>query len=612
MGFNKAQTTAIKHGKGPCLVLAGPGSGKTLTIVNRIKYLTDVLKVRPEEILVITFTKYAAKEMKQRFLKLIGQSASPVTIGTFHGIYYGILKWAYRFGPENILSEKEKQQLISYAISKEKLDILDMEDFLADIMSEIGLVKNSRIHPEEFVSKKCDKDAFLNIYRTYESERKKIRKIDFDDMLVLCYELFKQRPDILQLWQKKFKYVLIDEFQDINQIQYDVIKMLAAPENNLFVVGDDDQSIYGFRGADVKIMFRFLKEFPTAKQVVLNVNYRSTKNIVNTAQKVIKYNKVRFDKKIEAEKQLGKSVHVQEVKDATEEQEYVLDDIEKRLKEGVRAEEIAVLFRINSDARAIVEGLLKRGIPFSMREYMPNLYEHFIAKDVATYFKMALGSRKRQDFLMIMNRPNRYISRQALGKKEISFEDLRRFYIDKEWMQDRIDQFEWDLKMILKMKPSAAIKHLRKKIGYDDFLRDYASEKGMKASDLFEILEELEEASAPYDSLEEWFTHIEEYTQALKNKQMHRNENTNGVRLLTMHASKGLEFDTVYIIEANDGQIPYKKSLKEHKEEEERRLFYVAMTRAKEELKIVYVKIKNGRETSSSRFIDEIFKTAGK
>ncbi len=612
MGFNKAQTTAIKHGKGPCLVLAGPGSGKTLTIVNRIKYLTDVLKVRPEEILVITFTKYAAKEMKQRFLNLTGQSSSLVTIGTFHGIYYGILKWAYRFGPENILSEKEKQQLVAYAVSKEKLDILDMEDFLADIMSEIGLVKNSRIKPEEFVSKKCDKDAFYHIYTTYESERKKRRKIDFDDMLVLCYELFKQRPDILQLWQNKFKYVLIDEFQDINQIQYDVIKMLAAPENNLFVVGDDDQSIYGFRGADVKIMFRFLKEFPSAKQVVLNVNYRSTKNIFNTAQKVIRCNQMRFEKKIEAAKEMGKSVHVQEVKDAAQEQEYVLDDIEKRLKEGVRAEEIAVLFRINSDARSIVEGLLKRGIPFHMREYMPNLYEHFIAKDIATYFKMALGSRQRQDFLMIMNRPNRYISRQALEKKEPSFEDLRRFYIDKDWMQDRIDQFEWDLKMILKMKPNAAIKHLRKKVGYDEFLRDYALEKGMKAADLFDVLEELEEASTPYNSLEEWFAHIEEYTKALKNKQMHMNETMSGVRLLTMHASKGLEFNTVYIIEANDGQIPYKKSLKEHKEEEERRLFYVAMTRAKEELKISYVKAKNGRETSASRFIDEIFKTVGK
>ncbi len=612
MAFNKAQTTAIKHGEGPCLVLAGPGSGKTLTIVNRMKYLIDVLNVRPEEILVITFTKYAAKEMKQRFLKLIGQTSSPVTIGTFHGIYYGILKWAYRFGPENILSEKEKQQLVSYAISKEKLDILDMEDFLADVMSEIGFIKNSRIRAEEFVSKKCDKDAFFNIYTTYESERKKRRKIDFDDMLVLCYELFTKRPDILQLWQKKFKYVLIDEFQDINQIQYDVIKMLAAPENNLFVVGDDDQSIYGFRGADVKIMFRFLREFPSAKQVILNVNYRSTKNIFNTAKKVIRCNQTRFEKKIEAEKEMGKSVHVQEVKDVVEEQEYILDDIEKRLKEGTRAEDIAILYRINSDVRTMVEGLLKRGIPFNMREYMPNLYEHFIAKDVATYFKMALGSRKRQDFLMIMNRPNRYISRQAFEKKEVSFEDLRRFYIDKDWMQDRIDQFEWDLKMMLKMKPNVAIKHLRKKMGYEDFLRDYALEKGRKVADFFEILDELEEASVPYHSLEEWFTHVEEYTQALKNKQMHRNETTNGVRLLTMHASKGLEFNIVYIIEANEGQIPYKKSLKEHKEEEERRLFYVAMTRAKEELKISYVKIKNGREASASRFIDEIFKPARK
>ena len=608
MGFSKAQTEAVTHGKGPCLVLAGPGSGKTLTIVNRMKYLIEEQKVRPEEILVITFTKYAATEMKNRFINLMGSKKLPVTVGTFHGIYYGILKWAYRFGPQNILSEEEKYQLIRHVVNRqENIEIFDEEDFLQEIATEIGKIKNNRLDIENYKSTKCDAGAFRDIYRQYEEERKKARKIDFDDMLVLCYELFSARADILKMWQNKFQYILIDEFQDINQVQYDVIKMLAAPQNNLFAVGDDDQSIYGFRGADAKLMFQFKKDFPGAKQILLDINYRSTSNIVENALKVIGHNEVRFDKAIRADKQAGASLHVQEVRDPVEEGSYILDEIQERIRSGVKPEEIAVLFRIHTDARPLVEGLLERQIPFQMREHMPNIYNHFIAKDIRTYFKMALGSRERQDFLQIMNRPKRYIGRDSLSGRNVSFEDLRKFYCDKEWMQDRVDQFEWDLKMLVKMAPYAAIQYLRKRIGYDDFLREYAKERKINAGDLFEVMAELEEAARPYATLEEWFTHVEEYTNTLKLREKKKELNHEGVRLMTMHAAKGLEFDTVYIIEANEGQVPYKKALKEQGIEEERRLFYVAMTRAKELLKIVYVKTKNGKETSPSRFVDELF-----
>ena len=606
MSFNKAQKEAIMHGCGPCLVLAGPGSGKTLTIVNRMKYLIENRNVRPEEILVITFTKYAATEMRDRFQKLMGKKL-PVTVGTFHGVYYGILKWAYRFGPENILSEDEKLQIIHQVVSRQELEVLDEEDFFQDIMTEIGLVKNNRLDIDQYQSKKCNADAFREIFAQYESERKKRRKIDFDDMLVLCWQLFDKRPDLLKKWQNKFKYILIDEFQDINKIQYDVIKMLAMPENNIFVVGDDDQSIYGFRGADTKLMFQFLRDYPNPKQILLDVNYRSSGNIVEHALKVIGNNEIRFEKAIHADKDRGSAIHVQEVKDPVEETEYIIDEIQKRIQQGVRPEDIAVLFRIHTDARNLVEGLMEHGIDFQMKEHMPNIYNHFIARDIKTYFKLALGSRERQDFLQVMNRPIRYISREALMKRTVTFEELRTFYSDKEWMQDRIDQFEWDLKMLAKLSPGAAIRHLRRKIGYDDFLREYASGKKMSVSDLFEILSELEEAAMQYSTLEEWFKHVEEYTEALKVREQKKELNHSGVKLMTMHAAKGLEFNSVYIIEANEGQIPYKKSLKEQGLEEERRLFYVGMTRAKEILKIVYVKMKNGKEITPSRFVEELF-----
>ena len=606
MGFNQAQKKAVSHGEGPCLVLAGPGSGKTLTIVNRIKYLIEEYKVRPEEILVVTFTRFAAAEMKSRLCALMGKQTLPVTVGTFHGIYYGILKWAYRMGQQNILSEEEKYQILRSAAGKQKMEVFDEEDFIQDIAAEIGKIKNNRIDPDEFVSEKCSADAFREIYREYERQRKKLRKIDFDDMLVLCCELFTSRPDVLAAWQKKFRYILIDEFQDINRIQYDVIRMLALPENNLFVVGDDDQAIYGFRGADSSLMFRFREDYPEAAQILLGTNYRSTANIVRNSLKVIEHNEHRFQKDLKASRDNGACIHVQELKDPNEEAQYILDEIEKKEQEGTAPEKIAVLFRIHTDARPVVEALLERHISFQMKEHLPNLYNHFIGKDIQAYFRLALGERKRQDFLQVMNRPKRYIGRDSLSGNTVSFEEIRKFYCDREWMMDRVDQFEWDVKMLKKMAPYAAIQYIRKRIGYDDFLKDYALTHNVNKADLFDVRSEIEEAAKPYASIEDWFVHVQEYTEMLRLKERQRSLKQEGVRLMTIHAAKGLEFDAVFLIEANEGRIPYKKAKTEKETEEERRLFYVAMTRAKDLLKICYVKTKNGKEVSPSRFVEEL------
>lgn len=609
MGFNEAQTQAIQHTDGPCLVLAGPGSGKTLTIVNRVKYLIEKQKVRPEEILVVTFTRFAAAEMKSRLCLVMGKRDLPVTVGTFHGIYYGILKWAYRMNQENILSETEKYQILRGVINKERMEIFDEEDFIQDIAAEIGKVKNNRIPLEEFVSEKCSADAFRNIYRNYEQHRKELKKIDFDDMLVLCYELFRSRPDVLAQWQKKFRYVLIDEFQDINRIQYDVIRMLAQPENNLFVVGDDDQAIYGFRGADSELMLGFGKDFPNAKQILLGMNYRSTANIVQNSLKLIENNVERYSKKLEANREGGSCLHIQEVKDPVEEAEYVLEEIQKCKENGIKEEEIAILFRVHTDARAVVEAMVERKIPFQMKEHLPNIYEHFIAKDIMAYFRLATGIRRRQNFLQVMNRPKRYLGRDSVAGAKVSFEDMRKFYCDKDWMIDRIDQFEWDVKMLMKMAPYAAIQYIRKRIGYDDFLKEYAFTHQINRSDLNEVLAEIEEAAKAFSSVEEWFAHVEEYTETLKVKEKERNRPRPGVRLMTIHASKGLEFKQVFLIAANEGRIPYQKAKTDKEIEEERRLFYVAMTRAKDFLKICYVKIKNGKEVTPSRFVDELLKS---
>lgn len=607
MSLNQAQREAIAHKDGPCLVLAGPGSGKTLTIVKRIEYLIEKQGVRPEEILVITFTKYAAGEMKQRFYEMMGKERPPVTFGTFHGVYYGILKWAYGFGPENLLSEEEKYQMIRQVAAGKDIEIIDEKDFIQDISTEIGTVKNSLAKIDAYESLKCPAHIFREIYIEYEQRRKQARKIDFDDMLVLCYELFLKRPDILAKWQGRFSYILVDEFQDINQVQYDVLRMLARPQDNLFVVGDDDQSIYRFRGADAQIMLNFQKEYSHSRQLLLDVNYRSTENIVKNALKVISNNQGRFPKHIKACKSSGKNLHVQEVMESAEESQYILKEVKERVKKGIPLERMAVLFRIHGDARTLTEALIAHNIPFQMKEYIPNIYEHFIGQNIKTYFKMALGSRLRQDFLNIMNRPKRYIGRDSLEGAEVSFEDLREFYCDKEWMLDRIDQFELDLRMIVRMAPFAAIQYIRKHIGYDEFLKEYAEFRHISVEELFDVLHEIETQSKAYQTLEEWMEHVAEYTAVLKASMKARRDKKDGIHLLTMHGAKGLEFDTVFIIEANEGVIPYRKAKLDCELEEERRLFYVAMTRAKEELIITYVKTKNGKETAPSRFVNELF-----
>ena len=604
MRLNESQRTAIHHGEKPCLVLAGPGSGKTLTIVNRIQYLIESKQVRPEEILVITFTKYAATEMQNRFYELVKSRKMAVNFGTFHGIYYHILKWAYRFTSDNIMAEREKYQLLREIVRQQALEIYEEEDFITDMVRDIGIVKNNMYDVDSYQPQGTTSAIFQGIYRQYEEMRKSIRKVDFDDMLILCHQLFTSRQDVLEVWQQRFKYILIDEFQDINKVQYEVIKQLALPENNLFVVGDDDQSIYGFRGADTKLMFQFREDFPSARQILLDVNYRSTPNILQPALQVIAHNKVRFPKKIDTVKEGGSKIQLREYKDAQAESEALAIEIKEKIATGMIPEQIGVLFRIHSDARTLVEHLIARKIPFRMKEQLPNIYQHFIGRDINAYFQMALGSRSRKHFLQIMNRPKRYISRECLEQDEMTFEMLHDFYEDKEWMLEYLERWEWDLDTLAKMAPYAAILYLRKKIGYDEFLREYHTGNKEQVEEYFDLLQEIQERSKPFSTLEEWLAHVEDYTKTMEERERVYNPAPEGVRLMTIHASKGLEFETVYIITTNEGHIPYKKAVKHL--EEERRLFYVAMTRAKEELKVSYLTEKNGKDLSPSRFIEEL------
>lgn len=606
MSFNNSQLQAIQHFKGPALVLAGPGSGKTLVITQRTKYLIEQYQVNPSEILVITFTKAAANEMQQRFCKLMRGKKASVTFGTFHGVYFKILKYAYGLSGQNIISEDQKTELLKGIIEKLSVDTEDQTEFLSSVISEISLVKGEKKEITQYISGNVGEKLFRTIYQKYEEKLRALRKIDFDDMLVMTYELLTQRKDILSAWQRKYRYILIDETQDCNQIQYDVIRLLAEPENNLFVVGDDDQSIYSFRGARPEIMMNFTNDFPDAVKIVLDWNYRSTKQIVKHALKVVEHNKKRFSKKIQTNNPEGTPIEICCYANPAKENEAIISHILHYLEQGYSYSDMAVLFRTNTEPRPLIERLIEFNLPFYIKDTIPNLYKHWISQNIISYVRIAMGSRERSEFLKIINRPKRYISRDCLDTPEISFDRLMTFYEEKRWMMDRISQMEADLHFLRNLSPFAGISYIRKGIGYEDFLIEYAEQHKIKPEELFLILDELQESAEGFHTYEEWLSNMEEYEKELELQEKQKDKNRDVIQLLTYHSSKGLEYPIVFLINANEGVTPYHKATMEEELEEERRMFYVAMTRAKERLHIYCVKERYGKPTLLSRFVEEM------
>lgn len=638
--LNDAQRQAVSHFEGPMLVLAGPGSGKTRVITERIHYLVQERKVPPEKILVITFTKAAATEMKHRYHKLYSGDPVGTRFGTFHAIFFMILKYAYHYTADNIIRDEVRRDILKNLLHETDLEVQDENEFLQDLTSEISRVKADRMDLDSYYSPLCAGEIFRSIFQKYQRALERKRLLDFDDMMVYCYELLAARPDILQMWQSQFQYILIDEFQDICLVQYDIVKMLAAPENNLFIVGDDDQSIYGFRGAKPDIMKQFLKDYPNAQKCLLGINYRCAAPIVEAAESVVSRNQNRMEKKIVPAKKtdrgevlcrntedgliikgnkgetVGKDTgdysHILEIKcfsKGTEQNEQIREKILAYRQVGVPLKEMAVLFRTNTQARAISAKLMEYNIPFIMKEKIPNLYEHWIVQDVLTYIRVARGNRERSQVMRIINRPKRYVHRNAFTEPYADLEELKLFYEDKDWMVDRIEQLQYDLSMLAQMKPYAAVNFIRRGIGYEEYVREYGEYRGIPAEDLLEILDELQEEARNQESFEEWFDYMQKYKEELQQAQANRNregEPDDAVMLLTMHGAKGLEYTCVFIPDANEGVTPHSKSVLTADMEEERRMFYVAMTRAKEHLHIYYLKERFHKEVEVSRFVQEI------
>ena len=611
MNYNKSQQQAIRHKDGPMLVLAGPGSGKTAVITQRTKQLIEYENIDPSNILVITFTRAAAQEMKQRFLAATGEERTKVTFGTFHAIFFMVLKLAYHFDSGNIISEEQRYQFMREILSYHHLEYRDEGEFIGDVLTEISRVKNEQIPLEHFYSSSCGEEVFRKIYREYDERLKRNRLIDFDDMLTYTYELFSQRKDILSAWQKKYRYILIDEFQDINLIQWKIMCMLAAPENNLFVVGDDDQSIYRFRGSKPEIMLGFQKIYPQAKIVNLEVNYRCEPPIVEAAMRLIAHNEERFPKKIRAGKSGKQKVRFQYFEDCYKENAFLAEDIRQTVQNGVPLSEIAVLFRTNMQPRALMEYMVSANLAFQTKDRIPDIYEHWIARDFFTYIRIAQGSDSRADFLSIMNRPKRYIGRDSLPDETVCFDEWMKLYEEQPWIAERIEKLWYDLKHLSRLSPYAAINYIRRGIGYDDYLAEYAEYRNANKEDFYEVADEILASAKGYRTFEEWFAHIEEYRQELKRLAQEKRRNQNAVTFATLHSAKGLEFPVVFVVGAEEGIFPGIRAIGETEEmEEERRLCYVAITRAKRRLTITcaHQRMLYGRTTVSrpSRFLAEI------
>ncbi len=603
--FNLAQKAAIFHESGPVLCLAGPGSGKTFTLTHHIRYLILEKHIDPSQILVITFSKAAALQMQQRFTRLMGDAYYPVHFGTFHAVFFQILSHYEGYTTKDILNNTRKKQFLKMTFARMDYQGKEDMDTMEAILQQISFVKNIG-GLDCCMEKENNIPQFKEIYQHYERILRQEHVLDFDDMMLLCYRLFLQRQDILEEYRSQLSYVLVDEYQDINPIQYEILKMIIQPHQNLFAVGDDDQSIYGFRGSDPSIMLQFKKDFPNGKIIPFEKNYRSTTDIVNYAGQIIKENTSRYKKNIIAEKE-GNGVFVHSYTSKEEEYYELLKELHKAQKNGI-LKQCACLFRTNMDASYFAEQLLKEKISYTMKEKAYNPYDHFICRDFLHYLHLKEGDRSIREFIPVMNRPLRYLSRDAVSvsDKQIDLDDLKLFYRGKEYMIQNIRKLEYDLEKMKKMDLYAAVNYIRKGIGYDDYLRKLAAEQNQSVDSYMKTAEELQKRFAMFGSLEELEHHIAGYRD---NSQIQvKKQDGNGVVLMTYHASKGLEFDRVYLPDCNEGVIPHKKSILPSQIEEERRLFYVAMTRAKEELHIMFVEGTKEEKHLISRFLKNVYK----
>jgi DNA helicase-2/ATP-dependent DNA helicase PcrA len=614
--LNENQKSAVQHINGPCMVLAGPGSGKTRVITYRIVNMVINNNINPKSILAISFTKASSTEMKNRAISLSHDNRlNSVTYGTFHSVFFRILRFFEKYELDCILDEKSKKYAIKGILKNLNVENAEDDDFIMSVINEISYVKNELMDKLDFESEILTKDEFIKVYNMYEDYKSQMKKIDFDDMLIKTYNLLSTNKRVLDRVRSVYRYILVDEFQDINKVQFEVIKLIASPTNNIFVVGDEDQSIYGFRGSRPDFLLEFEQYFSNSKKYVLDINYRSKKGIIDIANKLIHKNKNRYEKVIKCDREDKGIVKYINSEDSEDEARHIGKDILKKCEDNnVNYDDFAIIYRTNIQSRALVDVFMDMHIPFVVRDSIVTIYDHWVAKDLLAYLRLAIDPYINEDWIRIINKPFRYISKDSikLASEDKNFIDS---LITKGGLHPKqiktLNDLEIDVSYLKTLYPKDAISYIRTSLDYDRYVLDYCSNRKIKPGGLVEILNELESSSTNFTTIHEYLEHIEKVKSEIVESR--NNKNTEGVIFTTMHSAKGLEFPYVYIIGTNEGTIPHEKSCdiddetkRKEAVEEERRLLYVGITRAQDELYISIPKNKYGRKVFESRFVDEI------
>lgn len=614
--LNENQLKAVNHLDGPCMVLAGPGSGKTRVITYRIANMVVNKNIKPTSILAISFTKASSIEMKNRALSLSNDfRMDKVTYGTFHSVFFRILRYFENYNIESILDEKTKRIGLKNILKGLNIENADDDETIGQVINEISYVKNELMDKRDFKSEVLTNDEFIKVYNFYEEYKQQMNKIDFDDMLIKTYELLKNNKAALDRVRSVYRYILVDEFQDINKVQFEALKLIANPSNNIFVVGDEDQSIYGFRGSRPDFLLEFEEYFSNTKKVLLDINYRSKGEIINIANRLIEKNTNRYEKVIKCGQGNGAKVNYISPEDSEEEAVYIAKDIKNKVQEDyTEYTDFAVIYRTNIQSRALVDVFMDMRIPFVVKDSIVTIYDHWAAQDILAYLRIGVNPNSNKDWIRIINKPFRYISKDNLNliKDEPDFINSLINKCDLHPKQVKtINDLDIDISYVKGLNPKNAISYIRTTLDYDRYILDYCANRKIKTNGLIEILNELESSATNFKTIQEYLEHIERVkSEIVDNK---NNKETDGVIFTTMHSAKGLEFKNVYIIGANEGTIPHEKSYeiddeekKNDQIEEERRLMYVAITRAEENICISSPINKYGKRVSKSRFVEDI------
>ena len=602
MKLSKIQLDAVRVTEGPALIIAGPGSGKTTVLTNRIKFLIEEHKVAPEEILVITFSKAAALEMRTRFYSMCEDSFYPVTFGTFHSVFFQIIHTQYHYNISHILTLQKKRELMRLALKRSRIIDYPENELVDTLLKEVAYYKNTNESADFKSDTNINSEMWKIAYKQYRDLQIAENKIDFEDMLLIVRNLFRKNREVLTHYRSIYKYILIDEYQDINDIQYDCVRMLAGDRANLWVCGDDDQSIYGFRGANPKIMLSFTDDYPNAAVVKLTDNYRSSKRIVEAAGKVIAENRNRFNKDIRGMGADGIPVELIHTKDEEEEDSRILEMINNTDKPYT---DIAILLRTNIQATRFADLLRRNDIPYSIKDSVVNPFMNAFFFDILSYLRLRDSMVSQSDFsirdlLRILNKPSRYLRSDLINTGAKCLDEVIESLSGNLMYSQPLKVLKVQLRSMEKMDMYESINFIRKGIGYDNYMKLRLMNRD-RFSEYMENMNWIQDMAKTCDDLNELIYLSEHYEEMVKGNENAAGE---GVHLMTYHGSKGLEFDTVILPRINEGVVPGNRSRDTESIEEERRMFYVAMTRAKNRLIISFKIGTRLKPALPSRFIN--------